>query len=324
VAALKTRLRPTEMRPTVSHSPNPVYWSEVWSLRPQDMRGDNQDDREPPLLTAPSRTKRVCACQILTALLALFTCLSITVSANASVRLRATFTPTYLGRAAAVGLDIEVVALGALPPPLAEVSVRYPAGLGIALSGVGIDICSAQRLESAGPKACPADSLMGTGSALTAMQVGPQILREKASVTVVRAPERNGHLAMFFYAAGNRPVIARALFIGELLPAPRPFGGRLRITIPAITTLPGQYTAIERLDLVLAPPWLTYYERIGGKTITYHPRGIPLPTACPHGGFPFSATVVFLNGLNAKTDARVTCPPGRDALREPVHRLRTH
>jgi hypothetical protein len=218
------------------------------------------------------------------------------------------FTPEHLGQAATVDLDIKVVAPGALPPPLAEVSLRYPAGLGIALSGVGINTCPAQRLESSGPKACPADSLMGTGSAVTALQVGPQILHEETTVTVVRAPERNGHLAMFFYAAGTEPVIARALFIGELLPANQPFGGRIRIMIPPITALPGQYIGIERLHLVLAPPWLTYYERIRGKTIAYHPKGIPLPTVCPHGGFPFSATFVFLNGLEAKTDTRVSCP----------------
>ncbi len=255
-------------------------------------------------------------CQILTALLALLACISTTAWANASVRLHATFTPEHLGKAAAVGLDIEVLAHGALPSPLAEVSVRYPAGLGVALSGVGIDTCSAQRLESSGPKACPADSLMGTGSALTALQVGPQILHEKTTVTVVRAPERNGHLAMFFYAAGTEPVIARALLIGELLPANQPFGGRIRITIPPITTLPGQYIAIERLQLLLAPPGLTYYERIGGKTIAYHPKGIPLPTACPRGGFPFTATVVFLNGLAAKADTRVPCPVGHGASRQ--------
>jgi hypothetical protein len=250
-------------------------------------------------------------CQILTALLALLACVSTTARADPSIRLHATFTPEHLGRAATVDLDIKVVAHGALPPPLAEVSVRYPAGLGIALSGVGIDTCPAQRLESsAGPKACPADSLMGTGNALTALQVGPQILHEKTTVTVVRAPEKNGHLAMFFYAAGNDPVIARTLFIGELLPAPQPFGGRIAIKIPPITTLPGQYIAIERLHLVLAPPWFTYYERIRGKTIAYHPKGVPLPTSCPPGGFPFSATAVFLNGVEAKIGTRVPCPMG--------------
>jgi hypothetical protein len=254
---------------------------------------------------------RARTCQILPALLALLACLATTARADASVSLHATFTPEHLGRAATVGLDIKAVAPGALPSPLAEVSVLYPAGLGIALSGVGIDTCSAQRLESSGPKACPTDSLMGTGTALTALQVGPQTLHEKTTVTVVRAPESNGHPAMYFYAAGDQPVIARASFIGELLPAPQPFGGRVRIRIPPITTLPGQYVGIERLHLVLAPAWLTYYERSSGKTIAYHPKGISLPTACPHGGFPFGATVVFLDGLEVRSDTRVPCPIGR-------------
>jgi hypothetical protein len=271
--AFELCLHRNEMRPTVSHSLNRV-------------------------------------CQILTALLALLACLSTTAWADASVRLRATFTPEHLGRTATLDLDIGVLTRGTVPPALAEVSVRYPAGLGVALSGVGVETCPARQLEASGPRACPADSVMGTGSALTAMQVGPQILHEKAIVTVVRAPERDGHVAMFFYVAGNQPVIARALFVGELLSAPQPFGGRIRITIPPITTLPGQYAAIERLRLVLAPPGLTYYERVQDKIIAYHPRGIPLPTACPGGGFPFSAAVAFLNGQQAEADTRVPCPPG--------------
>ncbi len=249
-------------------------------------------------------------------------CLSSTALANAPIRLHVTFAPEHLGQTAAVGLDIKVVAPGDLPPPLAEVSVRYPAGLGIALSGLGIDTCSAQRLESSGPRACPADSLMGTGSALTAMQIGPQILHEKANITVVRAPDRSGHLAMFFYAAGNQPIIARALFTGELLPAHQPFGGRIRIMIPPITTLPGQDIAIVRLHLVLGPPGLTYYERIRSKTIAYHPKDIPLPRVCPRGGFPFGATVVFLNGLEARADARVPCPTRRESIKAAVVHLR--
>lgn len=253
-------------------------------------------------------------CQFVTALLALLACLSTAASANVSVRLHAAFTPEHLGRAAAVQLDIAIAARGSLPPPLAEVSVLYPAGLEIALSGVGIDTCSAHLLESSGARACPADSVMGVGSALTAMQIGPQVVHEKANVTVVRAPESDGHLAMFFYAAGDQPVIARAVFIGELLPAGHDFGGRIRITIPPIMTLPGQDIAIERLDLVLAPAGLTYYERSGGRTIAYHPKGIPLPSSCRHSGFPFNATVVFLNGLATRANTRVACPTGGDAI----------
>lgn len=219
------------------------------------------------------------------------------------------FKPEHLGQAAAVVLDLAVLAPTAMPPPLAEVSVRYPAGLGIAISGIGIDTCSAHRLESSGPKTCPVDSLMGTGSALTALQIGRQVLHEKANVTVVRAPERGGHLSMFFYAAGSEPVIARSLFTGELLPDQLPFGGRIRITIPPITSLPGQYIRIDELHLELAPPGLIYREQVHGKTITYHPEGIPLPTTCPKGGFLFRATAVFMGGETLRSHTSVPCPP---------------
>jgi hypothetical protein len=252
------------------------------------------------------------ACHVFTVLLVLLACSSTAASASLAVRLHAGFAPEHLGQAAAVSLDVEVRAGEAIPPPLAEVSVRYPAGLEIALSGVGIETCPARLLEFSGPQACPADSVMGTGRALTAMQIGPQLLRESANITVLRAPERDGHLTMLFYAAGNRPLIARALLVGELLPAAPPFGGRIRITVPPITTLPGQEVAIERLHIVLAPPGLTYYERIRGRALAYHPESIPLPSTCPHGGFPFSAAVVFLNGGETRTEARVPCPSDDD------------
>lgn len=299
MATLKTCLRPNAMRPTVSHPLHSDSWSRTWS--------------QPLFSTASLRLTRARTCQFLMALLALLASVSTTAWAHAPVTLSATFTPEHLGRASTVGLDINVREPGDLPTPLAEVNVRYPAGLGIGFTGLGIDTCSAQRLELSGTNACPADAVMGTGSALTALQIGPQILHEETTVTVVRAPERNGNPAMFFYAAGSDPVIARALFIGELLPAQKPFGGRIRITVPPIPTLLGQYVAIERLHLVLAPPRLTYYEHTYGKTIAYHPKGIPLPAACPHGGFPFSATVVFLNGLEARGDTKVRCPMSRGA-----------
>jgi hypothetical protein len=248
--------------------------------------------------------------KVVTVLLATLAGLPIVSQADGSVGLRAAFTPKRLGQGATVDLAIAIIASGT-PPPLSEVSVRYPAGLGLALSGLGIDTCSAKLLESTGPQGCPADSAMGTGSALTEMQIGRQVLREAATVTVVRAPERNGRLAMLFYAAGDQPVIARTILVGELLPASRPYGGRIRITVPPVMTLPGQSIAIVRLHVAFGPPGLTYYESIHGKTIAYHPKDITLPSTCPHGGFPFSAQVAFLTGGYATADTTVPCPTGR-------------
>jgi hypothetical protein len=226
-----------------------------------------------------------------------------------SVRLKATLTPQRHLQNATVGLDIGLSATSApLPTPPIELTVRYPAGLGIELSELGLDTCTAERLEASGPRGCPADSIMGYGSALAEVQIGPRILRESAQVSLIRAPEHNGHLALLIDAEGTQPFLTRILFLGALLPAEAPFGGALRFTIPPIVSVPGgRDIALVHLHLILGPPNLVYYERLHGKTIAYHPRGIPLPSACPRAGLPFSASVRFLDGSRASTHTTVPC-----------------
>jgi hypothetical protein len=56
---------------------------------------------------------------------------------------------------------------------------------------------------------------------------------------------------------------------------------------------------------------LTYYERVHGRNIAYHPAGIGLPRSCPRGGFPFAATFRFLDGRHAGAQTRVPCPRHR-------------
>jgi hypothetical protein len=149
---------------------------------------------------------------------------------------------------------------------------------------------------------------MGTGSALAEMRIGPTVVRENARITIVRAPEHEDHLAMFFYTRGEQPVIVRLTFTGVLLPASSPFGGAVKIAIPPIEGFPGDYIDIVRLHLVLGPPHLIYYERVHNHTIAYRPRRIRLPDTCPHGGFPFSATLAFFHGGEVSVPTAVPCP----------------
>jgi hypothetical protein len=139
------------------------------------------------------------------------------------------------------------------------------------------------------------------------MRIGPTIVREDAQITIVRAPEQKGHLAMSFYTQGTQPVIVRLVFTGVLLPAPSPFGGAVKIAIPPIAGLPGTHISVVQLHLVLGPPQLVYYERLHSHTIAYRPRGIRLPDKCPNGGFPFSATLAFLGGGRVSVPTAVPC-----------------
>ena len=81
-----------------------------------------------------------------------------------------------------------------MPPPLTGVEISYPVGLGFALSELGLATCLPITLEMGGPEACPANSLMGYGTATAEIPVGPEIRSETARVTIVGTTEQSGHL----------------------------------------------------------------------------------------------------------------------------------
>jgi hypothetical protein len=246
-------------------------------------------------------------------LAALLTCLSLTATAHAaqSVKLHATLTPERLGQGTTIGFGFQISApAGHIPSPLTEVSVSYPASLQVALSGLGLASCSTETLETFGPRGCPAESLMGYGSALAEIPIGPEVVHEDAHVTLLRAPVAG--FALLFYAEAAGPVNAQLAFPGQLLPAPAPFGGRIAIDVPLVPGLPtGPDVAVVKLNSTLGPQHITYYEHLHSRWIPYHPKGIMLPNSCPHDGFPFTATLTFLDGTHANAPTTVPCPRGR-------------
>jgi hypothetical protein len=231
-------------------------------------------------------------------------------SAAQSVSLHATLTPERLGHATTVGFGFRIAApADRVPPPLTEVNVNYPGNLGIALSELGLATCTSTTLETFGPERCPAESLMGYGTAIAEIQIGPEIQQESARITLIRAPTQHGHLALLFYVNAVSPVRAELVFPGLLLPTQTPFGGRININVPLVPSVPlAPNVAIIRLTTTLGPEHLTYYEHRHGHTIPYNPKGILLPNTCPRGGFPFAATFSFLDGTQANAHTTVPCP----------------
>lgn len=230
-----------------------------------------------------------------------------------SVRLTATLTPERLGQGTTIAFEVEIAAArGRVPPPLSEIELRYPSDLGIATSGLGIETCAAATLEASGPGGCPPDSVMGSGSALAEIAFGPEMIDESALVTILRAPTRGGRLALLLYVNGATPVEARIVLPSLLLAAPAPFGGLLDIGVPLVPSLPGAPpVAVVRLRATIGAGGITYYERVRGRTIAYHPRGVQLPDRCPRGGFPFAARLRFADGSAAGARAAVPCPRRR-------------
>jgi hypothetical protein len=256
---------------------------------------------------------------VLGALAAVSLCLSLVATATAtqSVKLDPSFTPYRLGAAATIDLDLQIQAPpGQIPSALTEVEVRYPRNLGFALSGLGLAVCSPQMLEQTGASGCPTNSIMGRGSATAELRFGPQIVTENASISIARAPDQEGHIALLLYASGPSPVNTQILSPAQLLTTAPPFGGRLNMQLPIIPSVPGAAdVAIVSLNVTIGPQGLTYYERTEGATLAYTPKGILLPKACPHGGFPFAATFSFLDGSRPQAWAMLPCPSPRTRSR---------
>jgi hypothetical protein len=209
--------------------------------------------------------------------------------------------PEKLGAPTTLSLGFQLGGDG-LPPPLTAVDFHYPANLGLLTSGLGLASCDPVELEEHGPSRCPANSLMGHGSALVKVPVGSEVLAETAQITLVAGPSKDGSVRILISATGLSPVAAGFVMPTLLL------AGRLHITVPLVPSLPGAPDlSVVRIQTTLGGN-LTYYRRAHGKMVAYHPKGIGLPTRCPRGGFKFAATFAFLDRTTAAAHTTVACP----------------
>lgn len=196
-----------------------------------------------------------------------------------------------------------------IPPPLTQVDLRYPADIGIYTSGLGLATCEAGTLEAAGPRGCPADSVMGYGVVHTGVVLGSTHVTESSLITIFRAPYHGRHFALLFFAEGREPVLTDVIFPGLLLSASEPFGGRVSIGVPLVETLPGApFVSVLALHATIGPEKVTYYQRAGGITFAFHPWGIKLPEHCPRHRFPFAAQFTFSDGSSTEARTTIGCP----------------
>jgi len=254
--------------------------------------------------------KRARALSLAAILACAWACLPAAADATQSVRLSAKLTPERLGQGTTIGFSFQIEApAGAIPAPLTGINLRYPENLGVATSGLGLATCSAARIEAFGPNHCPADSVMGTGSAIAEFPVGLEIVHESAPVSIFRAPDQNGQLALLLYITAANPVGVQIALPSMLLGATAPYGGSVQIGVPLVPSFPdAPDVAVVQLTATLGPLGITYYERVHGHTIAYHPQGVLLPEHCPRGGFPFAAELGFVDGSTASARTVVPCP----------------
>lgn len=222
--------------------------------------------------------------------------------AHPVARIDATLAPEHLGAATTVSLAFKLSADGRVPAPLTGMSIVYPRSLGFATSGLGLAVCQPGAVETFGTEACPANSKLGDGSAVVAIPIGPTVVKEHVALSVFAGPSPDGYLHILVVATGKEPVEARVVLAGVLLP------GRLKIVIPPIPSLPeAPYVAVVRMHITLGGR-LTYYRRVAGASLAYHPPGVGLPTSCPRGGFSFAANFLFVDGSRSGASTAVPCP----------------
>lgn len=239
-------------------------------------------------------------------------------TAQTTASLHASFQPYRLGGRTTLQFRFAFSApVGAVPPPLIEMQLRYPRGVNFFLNNLGIRRCPEKVLEESGPARCPRNSVMGYGVVKTGIVLGGTPVLENAPITILRAPERDGHLALLFYAEGIHPVVTTVIFSGLLVSAREPFGGTVQIGVPLVETLPGApYVSVLRLHATIGPKHLTYYHKVEGVSLAFRPQGILLPPRCPRDGFPFAARFAFSDGTHALARTKVKCLRRRAARRQ--------
>lgn len=193
--------------------------------------------------------------------------------------------------------------------PLTSVAIRFPPGLSYATSALGMAECSEARLEAAGLAGCPANSVIGDGTATVRVPFGAGTLTEKVDLTLFVGHTEGETRELLYYAVGTVPVISELVFRAEIGTAAA--GDALLTHIPAITTLPGApNAAVVSLESRLDPPGLTYTRTANHREIHYHPSGMILPTPCPRRGFGFSATFEFEDNTTSNARSTVGCGHG--------------
>jgi hypothetical protein len=236
---------------------------------------------------------------------------ALAISENAT--LNASFSPNRLGAPTTITFGFHLTTTeGTAPPPLTSVDLEMPAGMNYTTTTLGLAICQPAVLAAKGLAGCPANSRLGYGSADVEVPFGTGAGHEIPEVQAVSGPSPKGNLTVLFYANGLYPVYAQLAFSGEVLPDSGRFGSQLATTVPLIASVPGgPDVSVLSVTSTIGPSHLTYYKRVHGRRVSFHPRGVAVPERCPHGGFPFAAAFTFLDGSHTSAQTTVPCPPVR-------------
>ena len=200
------------------------------------------------------------------------------------------------GQPWAIGLSVHSIidtTTGEKPTTLKSIVFNFPHAK---VNAKYFKTCDPIKLGGAGPKACPAGSKLGTGTALA--DARPLVNPVHATITMFNAKPKNGNPVFIFYASATE-VAVNLVIQGELKKTSGKFGYRLEVPIPRIPTLPGQDDAsIHDINVDVAAT-----TKSKGKTIYL----LQAPTVCPSGGFPFQTTFNFNDDSSLTSSSAISC-----------------
>jgi hypothetical protein len=246
---------------------------------------------------------------------ALLACAGVPASAGAAetVTLHTSFSPDRLGASTTIGFGFAISGSNGAPPsPLESLSLRLPVGINYLSTTLGLAICQPAALLERGPSGCSPNSRLGSGSAYVEVPFGASSGHEIPHIEALMGPPHNGNIVVLFYAQGQEPVYAQIVFDGELVAGSETLGGSLDAAVPLIPSVAGgPPVSIVSVSATIGPAGLTYYERVHGRTVSFHPTGVSVPLRCPRGGFAFAAQFTFQDGTSALAKSAVPCPRRR-------------
>ncbi|HUN79009.1 MAG TPA: hypothetical protein VMU32_08825 [Solirubrobacteraceae bacterium] len=211
--------------------------------------------------------------------------------------LRASLSPSRPRGTRTLALTVHLKNTSGEPPePLRRAILRLPAGLGLEIPR--LRSCRAIVLATRGVKGCPSRSSIGGGSALVEGVLGTHDVVAPVTLHAFLGPLRNLTPTFEILSEGTYPISTQLLFTASSEPAPEPFGEELVMSLPPISSAPGE-PDVSVLSLTLT---------IGDHNGTGGAATIALPAHCPSGGLPFAGEFAFADGSSATADTTSPCP----------------
>jgi len=157
--------------------------------------------------------------------------------------------------------------------------------------------CSPTILETKTPADCPKGSKIGKGSAKANAE--PLLPSVPATVDVFNGTKKGGLPTIIFFAKADS-LSVQFVIPATLKKTPGKYGYVLDVSIPDLTTLPGQpFAAVTDFTTTIKAQ-----TKKKGKKINF----IDAPTKCPSGGFPFQSTFTYEGGSSNVVDDTIACP----------------